>query len=67
MLSRQYRPRAIILDIALRGEESWNWLAELKADGATREIPIMIATAVEDRGKGLALGRRCLLRQAVDA
>jgi signal transduction histidine kinase/CheY-like chemotaxis protein len=53
---RQVRPRAIILDIALRGEESWNWLAELKADGGTREIPIIIATAVEDRGKGLTLG-----------
>ena len=53
---RQVRPCAIILDIALRGEESWNWLAELKADGGTREIPIIIATAVEDRGKGLTLG-----------
>jgi signal transduction histidine kinase/CheY-like chemotaxis protein len=53
---RQVRPRAIILDIVLRGEESWNWLAELKADGRTREIPIIIATAVEDRGKGLTLG-----------
>ena len=53
---RQVRPRAIILDIALRGEESWHWLAELKADGGTREIPIIIATAVEDRGKGLTLG-----------
>ena len=52
----QVRPRAIILDIALRGEESWHWLAELKADGRTREIPIIIATAVEDRGKGLTLG-----------
>ncbi len=53
---RQYQPRAIILDIALRGENTWNWLAELKADEATRGIPIMIASAVEDRGKGFALG-----------
>ncbi len=52
----QYKPRAIILDIALRGEDSWKWLAELKADEATREIPIIIASAVEDRGKGFALG-----------
>jgi signal transduction histidine kinase/DNA-binding response OmpR family regulator len=53
---KRVRPGAIILDIALRGEESWNWLAELKADSGTREIPIIIATAVEDRGKGLTLG-----------
>jgi len=38
----------------LRGENTWNWLAELKADEATRGIPIMIASAVEDRGKGFA-------------
>lgn len=53
---RQHQPRAIILDIALSGEDAWTWLAELKREEATREIPIMIASAVEDRGKGLALG-----------
>ncbi|MGH7871672.1 MAG: ATP-binding protein [Candidatus Binatia bacterium] len=53
---RQYPPRVIILDIALRGEDTWNWLALLKADEATHDIPVMIASAVEDRGKGFALG-----------
>src|SRR6201999_3479380 len=53
---RQYQPRAIILDIALRGENTWNCLAELKADVATRGIPIIVASAVDDRGKGFALG-----------
>ena len=53
---RQYQPRAIILDIVLRGEDTWNWLAELKSDEATRDIPIMVVSAAEDRGKGVALG-----------
>lgn len=53
---RQNQPRAIILDIALRGEDAWTWLAELKREETTRDIPIMIASAVEDRGKGLTLG-----------
>jgi CheY-like chemotaxis protein len=53
---RQFHPRAIVLDVVLRGEDTWNWLAELKADEATREIPILVLSAVEDRGKGLALG-----------
>lgn len=53
---RQLRPRAILLDIVLRGEDTWNWLAELKADEVTRDIPILVLSAVEDRGKGLALG-----------
>jgi signal transduction histidine kinase/CheY-like chemotaxis protein len=53
---RQNRPRVIILDIVLRGEDTWTWLAELKRDEFTRDIPVMIASVVEDRGKGLALG-----------
>lgn len=50
------RPAAIILDILLDGEESWQWLAHMKADEATQDIPILVATTVEDRGKGLVLG-----------
>ena len=53
---RQVRPAAIILDIILRGEDSWQWLAQLKDDEATRGIPILIATTVEDRSKGFVLG-----------
>jgi signal transduction histidine kinase/CheY-like chemotaxis protein len=53
---RQVRPRAIILDIILRGEDSWNWLSELKASDETRNIPVLVVTTVEDKQKGLALG-----------
>ncbi len=53
---RQVRPAAIILDVILRGEDSWLWLAQMKGDEATRDIPIVLITTVEDRSKGLALG-----------
>jgi signal transduction histidine kinase/CheY-like chemotaxis protein len=53
---RQVRPRAIVLDILLRGEDSWTWLAELKAESATREIPVLVITSVDDERKGLSLG-----------
>lgn len=53
---RQVRPAAIILDIMLRGEDSWQWLAQMKGDEATRDIPILIVTTVEDRRKGFVLG-----------
>ncbi len=53
---RQVRPATIILDIMLRGEDSWQWLAQMKGDEATRDIPILIVTTVEDRSKGLVLG-----------
>jgi signal transduction histidine kinase/CheY-like chemotaxis protein len=52
----QYPFRAVVLDIVLRGEDSWQWLAELKSDETTRAIPVLVASAVEDRGKGFALG-----------
>jgi signal transduction histidine kinase/DNA-binding response OmpR family regulator len=53
---RQVRPRAIVLDIVLRGEDSWSWLAELKTESATREIPVLVITSVDDERKGLSLG-----------
>ena len=53
---RQIQPRAIVLDIVLRGEEAWKWLAELKSNAETRAIPVIVATTVADEGKGYALG-----------
>ena len=55
-LMRRIQPRAILLDILLRGEDSWTWLAELKSNAVTRSIPILVVTTVEDAGKGYALG-----------
>jgi signal transduction histidine kinase/CheY-like chemotaxis protein len=52
----QIRPRAVVLDVLLRGEDSWRFLAELKSAAATRDIPVLVATTVEDQGKSLALG-----------
>ena len=52
----QVRPGAILLDILLRGEDTWSWLAALKADEQTKDIPIVVVTTVEDQRKGLALG-----------
>ncbi len=50
------RPAAIILDIMLRGEDNWLWLAEIKNDPERRAIPVMIVSEVEDKRKGLSLG-----------
>jgi signal transduction histidine kinase/DNA-binding response OmpR family regulator len=50
------RPAAIVLDLVLRGEQGWHWLGELKADPSTRDIPIVIVSAVEDQRKAFALG-----------
>ncbi|MBV8852448.1 MAG: response regulator [Sinobacteraceae bacterium] len=55
-LMRQVRPQAIILDIMLRGEDTWRWLSELKSQPATAAIAVIVVTTVEDERKGLALG-----------
>jgi signal transduction histidine kinase/DNA-binding response OmpR family regulator len=52
----QVRPRAVLLDILLRGEDTWRWLTELKNDPATASVPVLIATNMEDERKALALG-----------
>jgi CheY-like chemotaxis protein len=52
-----FRPRAVVLDVLLRGEDSWVFLSELKRREDTRDIPVAVVTTVEDEGKGMALGR----------
>lgn len=53
---RSIRPFAIILDILLPGEDGWAFLAEMKANESTQDIPILVVTIVEDKQKGIALG-----------
>ena len=53
---RNVPPGAIVLDIVLEGEDTWNLLARLKNDPSTRSIPILVATSVDDQAKAMALG-----------
>jgi len=50
------RPAAIVLDILLRAEESWGFLCELKESSATHDVPVLVASSVNDRAKALSLG-----------
>ena len=52
----QHRPAAVVLDILLRGEDTWTLLAEIKRDPATRDIPVLVVSMVDDLGKGMSLG-----------
>jgi signal transduction histidine kinase/CheY-like chemotaxis protein len=49
-------PRAIILDVLLPTMDGWEVLRRIKADGALRDIPVVIVTVVDEREVGLALG-----------
>jgi len=50
------KPNAVILDIVLYGETAWPWLAEIKNDPKLCHVPVIVATEVEDKRKGLSLG-----------
>ncbi|HEX5475108.1 MAG TPA: ATP-binding protein [Vicinamibacterales bacterium] len=50
------RPAAIMLDIRLHGQDSWELLARLKREPRTSSIPIVVVSTYDDRRKALALG-----------
>ena len=50
------RPAAIVLDVMLEGEASWNFLAELKRDPHTKDIPVLVVTVTNKAQKARALG-----------
>ncbi len=50
------RPRVILLDVVLRSESTWAFLAKLKADPGTKDIPVLLASVTEDQGKAYHLG-----------
>ncbi len=55
------RPSAVILDILLRSETSWNFLRELKADPAYQNVPVLVMSVVDDEHKVFGLGADAFL------
>jgi signal transduction histidine kinase/DNA-binding response OmpR family regulator len=53
---RSFRPLAVVLDVLLQGEHSWDLLRDLKQNPATKDIPVYVVTVVDNRQKALALG-----------
>lgn len=52
----EFRPEAIVLDVLLEGEHSWDLLRDLKKDPTTSDIPVYVITVVDNRDKALSLG-----------
>jgi CheY-like chemotaxis protein len=61
------RPSAIVLDVRLHGDESWNLLTRLKRQRPTADIPILVVSSVDDPHKAMALGASAYHEKPVDA
>jgi signal transduction histidine kinase len=55
-MARRDHPAAVVLDIRLPRRDGWEVLAALKADSQTSDIPVVVASIVDERPRGLALG-----------
>lgn len=63
---REFRPAAVILDVLLQGEHSWELLQEIKRDPVTAHIPVLVVTVVENREKAMSLGADVFQAKPVD-
>jgi len=66
LLAQALCPDVIIMDVVLPDKDGWEVLATLKADPDLADIPAIMLTIVDDRGKGLALGASEYLIKPVD-
>jgi len=65
-LAKEQRPIAIILDVLMPGMDGWTVLTKLKADPDTADIPVIMATVLDDRSMGYALGAAEFLTKPID-
>lgn len=55
-LARRYHPLGILLDVMLPGMDGWSVIERLKADPATRHIPVHFLSAIDDSGRSREMG-----------
>jgi CheY-like chemotaxis protein len=65
-LAKQLRPSAITLDTVMPGIDGWAVLAALKTDAVTAHIPVIMATMIDDRSRGFALGATDYVTKPID-
>ena len=64
--AREVRPAAITLDVFMPGMDGWTVLSALKADPELAEIPVILLTISDDRGRACLLGAAELLQKPVE-
>jgi PAS domain S-box-containing protein len=65
-LARTLAPRVILLDVMMPEVDGWTVLSTLKADGTTRDIPVVMVSFVADAALSASLGAADALPKPVD-
>jgi len=65
-LAHKLHPAAITLDVMMPDMDGWSVLRALKADPELRDVPVVMLTMVDDKGKGYSLGATDYLTKPVD-
>jgi CheY-like chemotaxis protein len=64
-LVRRERPNLVVLDVMLPDIDGWQVLRALKADPATRDIPVLICSALREKKRGMASGADGYLQKPI--
>ncbi len=64
-LTRELRPAALVLDIRIPRLDGWQVLDRLREDPKTSAMPVVVASVIDDRARGLALGAAAYLLKPV--
>ncbi len=64
--AREFKPFVITLDIMMKNKNGWTVLNELKSDGTTKNIPVIIVTVLENKKKGFKLGASGFIQKPVN-
>lgn len=64
-LTRTARPAAVVLDIRLPRLDGWEVLTRIKADPEMSSIPVVVASIIDERQRGLRLGAAAYLLKPV--
>jgi signal transduction histidine kinase/CheY-like chemotaxis protein len=65
-LAKQHRPIAITLDVMMPDIDGWTVLAALRGDPQLTDIPVVMATIVDEQRQGATLGAAGYLTKPVD-
>lgn len=64
-LAQRIRPQVITLDVMMAGQDGWEILQNLKAQPATKNIPVIVCSVLRERDLALHLGASGFLAKPV--